>query len=70
MLLFMDEAKSRRLLISNVPLFPPVVYGPIVLKLSKNPLLDKVELRLKKRLIAAYPSLQANFKPSSSVWKI
>ena len=54
MLLFIEEARSRSLLISMVPLSPPGV-GVFVVKVSKNPLLDSVEVRLNKRTIAACP---------------
>jgi len=56
MLLFIEEARSRSLLISMVPLFPPGV-GVFVVKVSKNPLLDSVEARLKWRTIAAFLAL-------------
>jgi len=67
MLLFIEEARSKSLLISMDPLSPPGV-GVLVVKSSKNPLLSFVELRLNKRTMAAFSELQASFKCNKSLW--
>jgi len=60
MLLFMEEARSRSLLISMVPLLTSEPeLGVMVVKSSKNPLLDSVEFMLNIKTIAAVLDLQA-----------
>jgi len=56
MSLFMEEARSRSLLISMVPLF--FVDGVTVVKSSKNPLLLSVEFMLNNKIITPLWLLQ------------
>jgi hypothetical protein len=64
MLLFIDEARSRSLLMSIFPLSSPVD----LVKSSKKPLFDSVELMLNRRTIAAFFPLQAKDYFFKSKW--